>query len=250
MADGIDYGRLAQELLRTLEAPGREYEGAPYVSKDPGTSRYMEGQVEPDVGWLDPVDMLAGSLAAPARAAVKALGRNLTQPGPSMRPLLGSQRGSTGGGMRARMPDPDAGIPAELRADIRNVRERIRGGMAEYSEQVGDYDNPDIMARMQDDLVQGQGESLLAYLKRLARLEQEYDPDQIYGPGEYPPSRLPEILGMYSKTPAGLADAKALATVDPIKRTVELGALSSAPQPSRANEYADIIRKLFEQGGR
>jgi hypothetical protein len=81
-----DYEAMVQQLMDVLAAPGREYEGAPYVSKDPGTYRYREGQVEPDVGLLDPVDMLAGMLASKgamlARRGGQALRPRPTSPGP------------------------------------------------------------------------------------------------------------------------------------------------------------------------
>ena len=69
-----DYERMVQQLMERLAAPGREYEGAPYSSKDPETYRYRSGEVTSDVGWLDPVDMLAGMLTAQgARLATRAV---------------------------------------------------------------------------------------------------------------------------------------------------------------------------------
>jgi hypothetical protein len=57
-----DWRALYAQLMDAVGTSGGQYEGAPYSSKDPQRPRMMEGQVDPDVGWLDPVDLLAGTL--------------------------------------------------------------------------------------------------------------------------------------------------------------------------------------------
>jgi len=320
----LDYDALTQAYMRLLEERGPgfrgiPYEGAAYTSRDPGSPRMREGQVDPDVGFLDPVDFIAGALAPGARTAVKALGRQLTRPPgrvPLGRPMLRSQRGSLGswaddpddlpfggdawddyvesvgrGGpepLPSPVPPPArprAGPvsgpgsktvpgPEDIQAEITLAKERIRAVMDEQVNMHGEY-NPDLHADLYARMDPDPGEPLLGYLKRLRQLEKSYNPDQFYGPGEFPESRLEEMTAHYAQTPAGLREkaameaeqARQLAAIrnrryedlainpydvgeGPAKRAIELDRPQAPAQPSGGSEaYADVIRKLFEQGG-
>ncbi len=156
-------------------------------------------------------------------------------------------------------PKPDA-ASGQMAEAIARSKERVGAVMDEHVAMHGEY-NPDLHESMYEDLNPFDGESLMDYVQRLIQLEERYNADAFYGKGQFPPSTIEAI----SKTlaPERASNIAAEAFANPTKRTVDMatgqpiyadlpplfGEAGDVTQPSRANEYADIIRKLFEREG-
>lgn len=257
----LDWNELSRAYARLLEERGpgwrgTPYEGATHRSKDPGNERYAEGEASRDVGLFDPVDALADILSFKGTSLMRGVGRALTEPGPSLRGVLRSQRGSTGG----------SAFPWKLtrsEADLEALAQRIRAAMAKDTTGAPGFKSASRLP----------GEDLLTWERRLREYEKHYGLDDFYTrkptgsedvwgdpglEGDVAPAQdiswsAPFDSAARREKFGHLLIDKAMEGEVP-RRTVELGTRRTAPlpddQPSRANEYADIIRKLFEQGGR
>lgn len=160
-----DWRALYAQLMDAIGTPGGRYEGAPYSSKDPQQPRMLEGQVDPDVGFLDPVDMLAGALAPGARTAVKALGRTIRPAGtapasfsPEADDLMG-QVDRILDTVRSRIEARNARYPRMPGRSIMRSQRGSTGGPPAWG---GSYDDPDDLpfgGGAWDDYVESLGRS-------------------------------------------------------------------------------------------
>ena len=258
--DQVDWNTLARELMQVLSTGESLRPDQPYTSRDPGT-KYRSGELTSDVGFLDPVDMLSGMLASKGASLVRGAGRALTEPGPSLGSLMRSQRGSTGGPV----------FPWQLHRseeELEALAQRITAAMAKDPTLPPGSKAPRRLP----------GESLQTWENQLSKYEHRYNFEDLYNrkfeglnergevelaPGEQAltseetgltPERIADYMEKMSEPQRRFQANEARVNPyeggkGPAKRVIDMAAPEAEPQ-SRANEYAEIIRKLFEREGR